>query len=669
MDTKSKSFSYHIVLKTLATLLLTVLIFTVVAMTGYALYNDQYIGKDYFFQTEVFNYQLNRAFIAIGREKSEAISDVSSTIRYTTLDLEGKVIEHYSNAVLDPNTFGKDSYSLIYHVPTDEQSYDSYTEIPKGTAMSVYGRSPYIGDNYFVKYFDDIGDIDQILISFDYFKDSGKLGQEFLRYSEVKRNEHIVFNIGIGSLVVGVLLGIYLIGVTGQQTRNGPVTLHWFDKIWVEVVIMIASVMLLFGVQVLPVLPISYDLQTAVLWNTILSPIIYYPTLITTIVVASIFQFLLSLVRSFKAKQLLNRSIVWRLIYNFFSLFSIKHWNGLFQAKFVFYLLGYALINGILGVITLSGSGSMSMMGLVMMVVFNGLAIYRFNHHLKALKQLVDYADHSAKGQELNNISHSQLTPIFYDFADDLTAMNSGLNVAIDKAVNNERMRSELITNVTHDLKNPLTSIISYADLLQKEVIDNQTANDYIEVISEKSNRLKELIDHLVEASKVSSGVSEIKRESLDLIALGKQLEGEYQESLAEKQLQFVLKSNTDKAFIETDATYYTRILDNLFSNILKYAMPGTRVYCDIESEGDYHRLCLKNISNHPLEISADELTERFVRGDKARTSEGNGLGLGIAKSIAIALGAELEVFIDGDLFKACLKHPSALETSENKSE
>lgn len=669
MDTKSKSFSFNIVLKTLATLLLTFLIYIAIALAAYLIHNSDYISENHYYSTYNFNAYINRAFYSIAKGDNEAVKQISSSLRYSAYDANDQLLEDYSNATISVNTFNQNSYGFIYY--RDTSSGQSDIEYPKNTAMSSYENSPYIFEPTLDNILTENDEITKVVVLFDYRSDTGKMGQDFIRYYTFKSTQHIAINLLIASLIVGVLLGVYLIGVTGQKRRGGEVTLHWFDYIWIEglVLLMFSIAFVVLNMHLLPLFPLSYRLTDASLFDTILSPSIYYPALLLTIVVSVLFQFLLSLVRSIKAKQLLNRSIIWCLLCNFFSLFSIKHWDGVFQAKFVFYLLGYTLVNIVLGVITFYGSSKLAMLGLILLMIFNGFVIHRFTQHLKALKRLVIYANHSAKGQELNNINYGQLTPMFYDFADDLTAMNSGLNVAIDKAVNNERMRSELITNVTHDLKNPLTSIISYTDLLQKEAIDNQTANDYIEVISEKSNRLKELIDHLVEASKVSSGVSEIKRESLDLIALGKQLEGEYQEALAEKQLQFVLQSNVDKALIETDATYYTRILDNLFSNILKYAMPGTRVYCNIEDEGNYHRLCLKNISNHPLEISTDELTERFVRGDKARTSEGNGLGLGIAKSIALALGAELELFIDGDLFKACLKHPKAPESSENKSE
>ena len=218
----------------------------------------------------------------------------------------------------------------------------------------------------------------------------------------------------------------------------------------------------------------------------------------------------------------------------------------------------------------------------------------------------------------------------------------------------------ELITNVSHDIKTPLTSIVNYVDLLKKEEMPSDSAREYLEVLDRQSQRLRKLTEDLVEASKASTGNIPVSLAPTDLNVLLSQVCGEYQQRLEKQVLEPVLSLCEPGAAAMADGRLLWRVLDNLMSNICKYAMPGTRVYLSTEAGEDGVRMVVKNISRYPLNISADELTERFVRGDSSRSTEGSGLGLSIATSLMSLQGGGFRLTIDGDLFKVTLTLPAA---------
>jgi signal transduction histidine kinase len=215
-----------------------------------------------------------------------------------------------------------------------------------------------------------------------------------------------------------------------------------------------------------------------------------------------------------------------------------------------------------------------------------------------------------------------------------------------------------LITNVSHDLKTPLTSIINYVDLMKAEKIESKKAKEYIGILEEKSARLKVLIEDLVEASKASSGNIAVNLKKVGLYELVMQAYGEYQEKAEKAGLDIRINASDKNILVRADGKHMWRILENLLSNILKYSMPGSRVYINISKSPTDGILTIKNISALPLEIPAEQLTERFVRGDMSRTTEGSGLGLSIAQSLANMQGGKLDIQIDGDLFKVIVEIP-----------
>ncbi len=247
--------------------------------------------------------------------------------------------------------------------------------------------------------------------------------------------------------------------------------------------------------------------------------------------------------------------------------------------------------------------------------------------------------------------------------------INIGMEEAVNRRMKSERMKTELLTNVSHDIKTPLTSIINYTDLLGKEEIQNEKAKEYVDVLSRQSQRLKVFIDDLVEASKAATGNLDVKLAPCDLKVLIDQTKGEYEEKVKEKNLEMIAAIPKENISIMADPKLLQRVFDNLMNNIYKYSQENTRVYINVEEDNENATIILKNTSKFPLNISAEELVERFVRGDKSRNTEGSGLGLSIAKNLTNLQKGSLDIAIDGDLFKVILTFPKNFVAVEKEDE
>lgn len=274
----------------------------------------------------------------------------------------------------------------------------------------------------------------------------------------------------------------------------------------------------------------------------------------------------------------------------------------------------------------------------------------------------------TAKKKNLSEIRRSEkriscpLLPAFQSCLQDLDRISDGMNIAVEEKMKSERFQTELITNVSHDIKTPLTSIINYLDFLsqeeKKENRNPQVVREYMEVLDRQSVRLKKLIEDLIEASKASTGSLNIEKEPCELGIFLQQIAGEYEERLEKAQLTLNLALPEERIYVEADGRYLWRVVDNLLQNACKYAMTCTRVYLQLQETAGQAIITMKNISASELNIPAEELMERFVRGDRSRHSEGSGLGLSIAKSLTELQGGKFAIEIDGDLFKTTIAFP-----------
>jgi len=324
-----------------------------------------------------------------------------------------------------------------------------------------------------------------------------------------------------------------------------------------------------------------------------------------------------------------NLPILWKLILGFclYVLFSALFLAGGWDSDF--WLLMFLALN--LGVLLLLCSAALQM------------------------KKLQQGGERLAHGDLSYHLETEKMSPDFRRHGEHLNSISNGMAAAVEERLKSERFKTELITNVSHDLKTPLTSIINYVDLLQKEQIDNAQAKGYIDVLSRQSARLRKLTEDLIEVSKASTGNVAVTAEPTNVTELINQCLGEYSERFQAAQLTPVVIAPESDPYIMADGRLLWRVFDNLLNNICKYSQPGTRVYCDIAQTPQQVRLSLKNVSRDSLNISAGELQERFVRGDSSRGSEGSGLGLAIASSLTELQGGSFSLHVDGDLFKSIL--------------
>jgi len=277
-------------------------------------------------------------------------------------------------------------------------------------------------------------------------------------------------------------------------------------------------------------------------------------------------------------------------------------------------------------------------------------------------QRILEAAERITSGELDYQIDLSEINHLQMDVAQSINQVGNGIQMAVQQSIKDERLRTDLITNVSHDIKTPLTSIINYVDLLKREDIQNEKAQGYLEILEQKSQRLKQLTEDLVEASKLSSGNVVLNLEQMDFNEILQQALGEFEEKFQERYLQVVLKRPEGHVYVLAEGRRMWRILENLFQNVYKYAMPATRVYAVLEKKQDYMLFALKNISEYSLNVDAEDLTERFIRGDVARSTEGSGLGLSIAKNLTTLQNGEFHIHLDGDLFKVTLKFDLIVE-------
>ena len=322
----------------------------------------------------------------------------------------------------------------------------------------------------------------------------------------------------------------------------------------------------------------------------------------------------------------------------------------------------YLLINGVLILMLILGvnnSAPLASLGALLLIIgFNVYILILQIRKAKGEESIREATKALAEGDLEYVAPKMKRLYTEQEIIDNIDHLSDGLHKAIEKSLYDERMKTELITNVSHDIKTPLTSIINYVELIKREEVDNEKVQHYLEVLDKKSQRLKQLTEDLVEVSRISSGNIELERVPIDFGELLRQAMGEFEDKFTEHELKMVERIPEEAHMIFADGRRTFRIMDNLLQNIYKYAMPGTRVYIDLTCENERVRLEIKNISKAPLNIEVSELMERFVRGDQSRTTEGSGLGLSIARDLVRMQDGEFQIYLDGDLFKVVIEFP-----------
>lgn len=449
--------------------------------------------------------------------------------------------------------------------------------------------------------------------------------------------------------VYGVLLGgllylltlVYLTLATGRGTEeeDRSVRLNRFDRIQTEAAI------------VLLVLPAWLILLAGAILYSQVSGIWEAGVFGGVLTFALNFIFLcgyLSLVRRIKTRTLWSNSVLHRIIDSCYHV--VRNWKVTTRVmlSYILFLIG----NGLLVFL-----GTFGFLLLVFLDIAVGAVLLR---QAQQRKNVLDGIRKISEGDLNHQIATEKLSGDSLLMAEAINNIGEGLSAAVEQSVKDERLKTDLITNVSHDIKTPLTSIINYVDLLKREDIQNERARNYIAILEDKSQRLKHLTDDLVEASKISSGNVKLELVRINFQELIQQTNGEFSEKFEDRELQLVVNMPKEPVIIEADGRRIWRILENVYGNVAKYAMPRTRVYVELTVVGHMVRFHIKNISEQPLNIQAGELTERFIRGDVARSTEGSGLGLSIAKTLTELQKGSFDIYLDGDLFKITIIFPEA---------
>lgn len=366
----------------------------------------------------------------------------------------------------------------------------------------------------------------------------------------------------------------------------------------------------------------------------------------------------LSLVRRIKAGTLWKNSLIRKVL----------KWIGKCSGKLADFVRAFSRNTAEKIKVLLVGGAFLFLQFLIIGCVFSGAGVFLLAlmavdvavmifaiRKADGLDLIMDGLKKISDGELQYKIKTDTLTGKQKVMAEYINNIGSGLDAAVENSLKKERMQTELITNVSHDLKTPLTSIINYVDLMKRENPTDPKIQEYLRILDEKSQRLKVLTEDVVEASKASTGNIKLEMNDIDFVEMVQQVIGEFEEKFQEKNLTMMVHFTDEPSIIYADGQRMWRVLENVFGNVVKYAMEGTRVYAEISNRNKKVTFSLKNISAQPLNISADELTERFIRGDVARNTEGSGLGLSIAKSLTELQGGEFKLYLDGDLFKVMI--------------
>ena len=364
-------------------------------------------------------------------------------------------------------------------------------------------------------------------------------------------------------------------------------------------------------------------------------------------------------VRRIKCQKFWDGFITNRLVKKYFG--SFKEMNERMSGSSRLTILAAAtlLINALILFATAAATGEPGfVLAALLLILFDAFVIAKIFRYRTDVNTLLETSRRIEGGELDAKVDVNELSFDMKEMGESLNGLGDGLSKAVESSLRDERTKAELITNVSHDIKTPLTSIINYVDLLKKEDIDNEKAKEYIDVLEKKADRLKMLIMDLIEASKTSTGNIELEYMKISFSELVNQCSAEYEDKFAEAGLELVKSINDEGSLINVDGRRVFRIIDNILNNAVKYAQPGTRVYLDLVKRDDELILSLKNTSKEMLNISAEELTERFVRGDRSRNTEGSGLGLSIARNLTELQGGRFEITVDGDLFKVEVSFP-----------
>ena len=447
------------------------------------------------------------------------------------------------------------------------------------------------------------------------------------------------------SVIFTFAIAIYLCWAIGHEKGKDEIELGYIDKIPYEILFLAWAILITIFASV-AIQCISIANYITLIFAVLLYFICYIICAVTAV----------STIKRLKARKFIKSFLTYKVGKWCFDklkkLFDTLDEKTTENKRLFWYYLLFIIVSVMLACLFYTG------IAIILLIGFWVWSYYKLKKYIIGQEKIKNALKDIYEGKNDVKLNEEELTGVLKEMSVYVNDIASGFSNAIQESLKSERLKTELITNVSHDIKTPLTSIINYVDLLKKENIQDEKVKEYIKILDQKSQRLKKLTEDLVEASKVSSGNVKLNIESIDIKELFNQTIGEFKDRFEQKDLKIEVQMPSEDIKIKADSRYLYRIIENLFSNITKYALDSSRVYIDVVENNKYINISIKNISKDKLNISADELMQRFVRGDKSRYTEGSGLGLSIAKSLTELQGGKFDIIIDGDLFKVEIDWP-----------
>ncbi len=545
------------------------------------------------------------------------------------------------------------NYNEVIQNTKNKNTYWNYIEGKVETSLT-YINDDNIKYNYYFNHVNYTNDKDETkyLKDYDiysfYDENSTTIISSFLFnkniYDFMLQNKAFPLYSCIFSIILLIIIAFYLFWSIGYKKGKKEISINTLDRVPYEIISIICFFVIIIALEIL-----IHSLNTNLQYLAISMAIISY---LAAYIACAIYG--ITTIKRIKANTFWKSFLIYRLTkwtYKKMGIYVDEINRKTPETKKVFwYYLAFVLISIILACVM------GSVISIIALILFWIWVYYQLRKYVRKQEEIKETLEKIYQGNSEVYLDTSELQGTLKEMAVYINDIAGGFSNAIEESLKSERLKTELITNVSHDIKTPLTSIINYVDLLKKEDLQNEKVKEYVEILDRKSQRLKKLTEDLVEASKVSSGNVQLNIEEIKLKELINQSIGEFKDRFEEKGLKIETNMLEEDVKIKADNRYLYRVIENLFSNVTKYALENSRVYIDMKQEKNKIEISIKNISKERLNISSEELMQRFVRGDKSRYTEGSGLGLSIAKSLIELQGGKFDIFIDGDLFKVVMQ-------------
>ena len=587
-----------------------------------------YSSQEYMYQCRSENYSIAFTYVNAPENLSQINNEQNFEFRILTKDPSGNFVEYYRS---EERNIPDHDYKYVTFINTvykdpDNQGVETIDWYFAEYSSSSVSGNPQADLVIEIKTYDPADVYDDLL------------HEKYAEAQQYNRLKYTVPAITAALIFLGIMIAVFLFSSAGHDYGQEGIVLNIFDRMPFDLfsvfmgLIAVGLIMTLQEVE-----PRNEDLME---WAGII--------IVISLVCMDLLFWLLSAVKRGKAGTLFRNNVTYHVLHFIYYLFV--------NLRMVWKIILIMAVYGLFIIICIGDNSDASMFIAVFGSILLALPILLWFIHADIIREKTEEV---AMGDMSQKIDVSHMHGALKKHAENINSIQDGIQLAVAREMKSEHLKTELITNVSHDIKTPLTSIINYVDLLQKEHTEEEE-KQYLEVLDRQSSRLKKLIEDLIEASKASTGNINADITTINVSEIISQSISEYREKFEENNLEVVITEDRENLQVKADGNLLWRVLNNLYNNICKYAQPNTRVYVNVSEEEKNVIIDIKNISREMLNISADELMERFVRGDSSRHTEGSGLGLNIARSLMDVMKGSLDISIDGDLFKSEITLPKA---------